>query len=147
MDYCKIITIKSGKMGGKPCVRGMRITVSDVLDYLASGMSEDEILHDFPDLIREDVRAFLALLRIANGDCSAYSLKTLTSAREGSFKNIRRRVLGSGSDAKSMSISWIRRNRPWPSPDSVASLVGSRMDYRKIVCRRPEREHCILGRP
>jgi uncharacterized protein (DUF433 family) len=60
MDYHKIITIVPGKMGGKPCVRGMRITVYDVLDYLASGMSEAEILHDFPDLTAEDLRACLA---------------------------------------------------------------------------------------
>ncbi len=60
MDYRKIITIESDKMGGKPCVRGMRITVYDVLDHLASGMSEDEILHDFPDLTNEDIRACLA---------------------------------------------------------------------------------------
>jgi uncharacterized protein (DUF433 family) len=60
MDYRKIITIESDKMGGKPCIRGMRITVYDVLDYLASGMSEDEILHDFPDLTQEDIRACLA---------------------------------------------------------------------------------------
>ena len=60
MDYHKIITIEPGKMGGKPCVRGMRLTVYDVLDYLASGMSEAEILHDFPDLTAEDLRACLA---------------------------------------------------------------------------------------
>ena len=60
MDYHKIITIEPGKMGGKPCVRGMRITVYDVLDYMASGMSEDEILHDFLDLTGEDLRACLA---------------------------------------------------------------------------------------
>jgi uncharacterized protein (DUF433 family) len=60
MDYRKIITIESGKMGGKPCIRGMRMTVYDVLDYLASDMTEDEILHDFPDLTREDLRACLA---------------------------------------------------------------------------------------
>jgi uncharacterized protein (DUF433 family) len=60
MDYHKIITIEPGKMGGKPCVRGMRMTVYDVLDYLASGMSEAEILHDFPDLTAEDLRACLA---------------------------------------------------------------------------------------
>jgi uncharacterized protein (DUF433 family) len=60
MDYHKIITIEPGKIGGKPCVCGMRITVYDVLDYMASGMSEDEILHDFPDLTREDLRACLA---------------------------------------------------------------------------------------
>lgn len=60
MDYQRIITIEPGKRGGKPTIRGLRITVSDVLDYLASGMSEDEILSDFPDLNREDIRACLA---------------------------------------------------------------------------------------
>jgi uncharacterized protein (DUF433 family) len=60
MDYTNIITIEPGKMGGKPCIRGLRITVYDVLDYLAGGMTEDEILADFPDLTREDIRACLA---------------------------------------------------------------------------------------
>ncbi len=60
MDYNQIISIEPGKMGGKPCIRGLRITVYDVLDYLASGMTEDEILHDFPDLTREDLLACLA---------------------------------------------------------------------------------------
>ena len=60
MTYRNRITIEPGKRGGKPCVRGLRMTVSDVLDYLASGMSEDEVLRDFPDLTREDVRACLA---------------------------------------------------------------------------------------
>ena len=59
MDYQHIITIEPGKRGGKPCIRELRITVYDVLDYLASGMSEDEILRDFPDLTREDIRACL----------------------------------------------------------------------------------------
>jgi len=59
-ELLKRITIESGKRGGKPCIRGMRITVYDVLGYLASGMSEDEILADFPDLEREDIRASLA---------------------------------------------------------------------------------------
>ena len=59
-EYRKIITIEADKMGGKPCVRGLRITVSDVLDYLASGMTEAEILADFPDLMSEDIRACLA---------------------------------------------------------------------------------------
>jgi len=54
------ITVEAGKRSGKPCVRGMRITVSDVLDYLASGMTEAEILADFPDLTTEDIRACLA---------------------------------------------------------------------------------------
>jgi uncharacterized protein (DUF433 family) len=60
MDYSKIITIEPGKRSGKPCVRGMRITVYDVLEYLASGMSEAEILSDFPALRSEDIRACLA---------------------------------------------------------------------------------------
>ena len=47
-------------MGGKPCIRGLRITVSDVLDYMASGMTHEEILSDFPDLTEEDLRACLA---------------------------------------------------------------------------------------
>jgi uncharacterized protein (DUF433 family) len=60
MDYRKIITIEPGKRGGKPCVRGLRITVYDVLDYLASGMSHQEILNDFPDLTQEDIHACLS---------------------------------------------------------------------------------------
>lgn len=60
MDYREIITIEPDKMGGKPCIRGLRITVNDVLDYLASGMSEAEILTDFPDLTHDDLRACLA---------------------------------------------------------------------------------------
>ena len=60
MDYRKIITIEPDKMGGKPCIRGLRITVYDVLSYLASGMTEAEILADFPDLRTEDLRAALA---------------------------------------------------------------------------------------
>ena len=59
MGYTQIITLESGKRDGKPCIRGLRITVYDVLEYLASGMSEDEILSDFPDLRREDIRACL----------------------------------------------------------------------------------------
>ena len=47
-------------MGGKPCIRGLRVTVSDVLDYMASGMTHEEILSDFPDLTEEDLRACLA---------------------------------------------------------------------------------------
>ena len=60
MDYRHIITIEPGKRSGKPCIRGMRITVYDVLDYLASDMSVEEILRDFPDLTHEDIRACLA---------------------------------------------------------------------------------------
>jgi uncharacterized protein (DUF433 family) len=60
VDYTKIITIEAGKRFGKPCIRGLRMTVGDVLEYLAGGMSEDEILYDFPDLTKEDIRACLA---------------------------------------------------------------------------------------
>ena len=60
MDYREIITIEPGKRGGKSCIRGMRITVQDVLEYLAGGMTEEEILSDFPELTREDIRACLA---------------------------------------------------------------------------------------
>ena len=59
MKYEGIITIEPGKMGGKPCIRGLRMTVYDVLEYLASGMSEEEILKDFPELTRTDIRACL----------------------------------------------------------------------------------------
>ena len=58
--YTDLITVEPGKRGGKPCIRGLRITVYDVLEYLASGMTEAEILSDFPDLSREDIRACLA---------------------------------------------------------------------------------------
>jgi len=60
MNYQDYITIEPGKRGGKPCIRGLRITVYDVLDYLASGMTEEEILEDFPDLTQEDIKACLA---------------------------------------------------------------------------------------
>jgi Uncharacterized conserved protein len=60
MNYHEYITIEPDKRGGKPCIRGMRITVYDILEYFASGMSEDDILADFPDLTREDIRASLA---------------------------------------------------------------------------------------
>ncbi|HEU4456389.1 MAG TPA: DUF433 domain-containing protein [Longimicrobium sp.] len=59
MDYRDRITIEPDKRGGKPCIRGMRITVQDVLEYLASGMTEQEILTDFPYLEADDIRACL----------------------------------------------------------------------------------------
>jgi uncharacterized protein (DUF433 family) len=60
IDYTKIITIEPGKRSGKPCIRGLRITVQDVLEYLASGMTADEILADFPYLTSDDIKACLA---------------------------------------------------------------------------------------
>lgn len=59
MKYQDIITIDPDKRGGKPCIRGMRITVYDVLDYLASGMTDTQILEDFPELTAVDIRACL----------------------------------------------------------------------------------------
>ena len=60
MNYRDIITIEAGKRGGKPSIRGMRITVYDVLSYMASGMTHEEILADFPYLTKDDIRACLA---------------------------------------------------------------------------------------
>ncbi len=60
MNYRNYITIEPNKRGGKPCVRGLRITVYEVLEYLASEMTEAEILDDFPDLTREDLKACIA---------------------------------------------------------------------------------------
>ena len=60
MDYSQIITMEPGKRSGKPCIRGLRMTVGDVFGYLASGMTHAEILRDFPYLTEEDIRACLA---------------------------------------------------------------------------------------
>jgi len=60
IDYKKIITIEPGKRGGKPCIRGMRITVNDILGWLASGMTIKEILNDFDELKEEDIYAALS---------------------------------------------------------------------------------------
>jgi uncharacterized protein (DUF433 family) len=60
MNYKDYITINPNKRSGKPCIRNLRMTVTDVLEYLASGMSEAEILDNFPDLTPEDIRACLA---------------------------------------------------------------------------------------
>jgi len=59
-DWRKLITIEPGRRGGRPCIRGMRITVYDVLSYLAAGMTEQEILSDLPYLTSEDIRACLS---------------------------------------------------------------------------------------
>ena len=95
MDYSKIITIEPGKMGGKPCIRGLRITVYDVLDYLASGMTEGEILHDFPDVT--GVALVLRSLLTASANSPA-SLRETAFRREpvaGSFPRCWRTVTAS----------------------------------------------------
>ena len=75
MDLRARITIEAGQRSGQPCIRGLRITVADVLDYLAGGMTEDDILADFPDLEREDIRAVLTFAadreRRLRGDTAA----------------------------------------------------------------------------
>jgi uncharacterized protein (DUF433 family) len=60
MDYRDYITLEPGKRGGKPCIRGLRMTVYDVLEYLAAGMTPEEIVADFPNLTLDDIRACLA---------------------------------------------------------------------------------------
>jgi len=60
MDYRDLITLEAGKRSGKPCIRGMRITVYDVLSYLAAGMTYQEVLEDFPYLTQEDIFACLS---------------------------------------------------------------------------------------
>ena len=60
MDYRSIVTIEPGKRAGKPCIRSLRIMVYDVLEYLAGGMTPEQIAADFPDLTIEDIRACLA---------------------------------------------------------------------------------------
>jgi uncharacterized protein (DUF433 family) len=60
MDYTHVITLEPGKRNGKPCIRGLRITVGDVLEYLASGMTHAEVLSEFPSLAEDDIRACLA---------------------------------------------------------------------------------------
>ena len=75
MDYQNYITIEPGKRGAKPCIRSMRITVYDVLSWLALGISEAEILLDYPELTRDDIRSYLA--------CAAepeHQLSTIVSA-------------------------------------------------------------------
>jgi uncharacterized protein (DUF433 family) len=74
MNYQDRITIESGRRGGKPCIRGLRITVYDVLEYLASGMTIEEILKDFPELERDDILASLSFA--ADRERHIESLKT-----------------------------------------------------------------------
>ncbi len=60
MNWRDFITFEAGKRSGKPCIRGMRITAYDVLEYLAGGMTPDQIVSDFPELTHDDIRAVLA---------------------------------------------------------------------------------------
>jgi uncharacterized protein (DUF433 family) len=71
VSYHDSITIEAGKRGGQPCIRGMRITVYDVLSYLAGGMTEDEVLSDFPELTHGDILACLAFAADREGQPAA----------------------------------------------------------------------------
>ncbi len=75
IDYHDIITIEPGKRSGKPCIRGLRITVYDVLSWLAEGMSRDEIIDDFPELSNDDITA--CLLFAADRERRSITIKTL----------------------------------------------------------------------
>ena len=77
MDWRKIITIEPGKRSGKPCIRGTRMAVKDVLEYLAGGMSVAELLDDFPGLTAEDIRA-----------CLAYAAENGEGSTGGSVQNV-----------------------------------------------------------
>jgi uncharacterized protein (DUF433 family) len=72
--YADIITMEPGKRGGKPCIRGMRITVYDVLEYLASGMTHEEVLADFPELTEADIRACLQFAADRERKLRAYGI-------------------------------------------------------------------------
>ncbi len=72
VDYKKIITIEAGKRGGKPCIRGMRITVYDILTWLASGMSAENIVEEYPELQADDI--FAALSFAADRERSIYQV-------------------------------------------------------------------------
>lgn len=72
MNFRDRITIQPGKRGGKPCIRGLRITVYDILEMLADGMSQADILEDFPELQSEDITACLSFA--ANREHNLYTL-------------------------------------------------------------------------
>lgn len=76
MRYQDIITIEPGKRGGKPCIRGMRITVYDIFSYLAAGMTEKQILEDFPYLTAEDIQACYAFAAAREGQATVAHSET-----------------------------------------------------------------------
>ncbi len=81
MDYSKIITIEPGKRFGKPCIRGTRITVGDLLGWLSDGMSHAEIVDDFPEITEEDIRAALAFASDRENRVTRLVLEHEVSAR------------------------------------------------------------------
>ena len=123
MDFRKIITVEPCKRSGKPCIRGMRVTVSDVLGYLAGGMTEDEILADFPYLTREDIRASLAF---AAERCEQHTTEAVDSHQQEYLLRLRslaeRRLVKELSADELMELT---RGTPPPLPtfDSGGQLV------------------------
>ena len=98
MSYQDVITLEPGKRGGKPCIRRMRITVADVLGWLANGMTHAEIVGDFPELREEDIRACLAYAadreHKAQSSAKSFSLSSSVEERAG----VRGRILGGVSN-------------------------------------------------
>jgi uncharacterized protein (DUF433 family) len=80
MNWRNFITFEPGKRGGKPCIRGMRITVQDVMSYFAAGMSREEILHDFPYLTNDDLNACFAYVADREAHQVAVSLSDAKAA-------------------------------------------------------------------
>src|SRR5437667_5769203 len=108
MDYTHLITIDPDKRSGQACIRGLRMTVRDVLEYLAGGMSVDEILADFPDLTAEDIRACLAFaadrerrLWVVPAACKSCSIKICLIGWSVSWP--------SSSPVRRMSAMWVWR--------------------------------------
>ena len=79
MNYRDYVTIEPNKLGGKPCVRGLRITVYEMLEYLTSDMTEEEILGDFPDLMRDDLKACIAFA--ADRECRLMEVPLIALSR------------------------------------------------------------------
>jgi len=82
MNLQHIISLKAGKRGGRPCIRWIRIAVSDVLGWLASGMSHEEVIHDFPELTEDDIRAGLGFVADRSNDPKALNSIMVRSGPE-----------------------------------------------------------------
>jgi len=128
MDYRSIITIEHGKRGGKPCIRGMRITVGDVLGWLAAGMSRGEILAEFPELTDDDITAALEFAQAlaVNGktsvviqDARSYQIMLDILDKAGTEFIVKKRLTS------------LDRKEPGVTADNVLSEVRRRLGVRK----------------
>ena len=133
MNYQDYITIDPNKRGGKPCVRGLRITVYEVLEYLASDMTEEEILDDFPDLTREDLKACIAFAadREAQADDSAGRMKLLFD--ENLSYKLARALLTCSRFPSRGAIRLESRGRPmvWNTPRARPVIVSKDSDMHQ----------------